>query len=407
MAQPVGSLYVHVPFCVGKCGYCAFYSEPASGTMVERYLAALTRELELVARELKPETVYFGGGTPTVLDLRQWQRLFDQMSRLHILDATNEWTVECNPATISKAKAELLRSFGVTRVSLGVQSLNDELLSRLGRVHSRRQAFRAFDTLRKAGFDNINIDLMFAIPGQTLEMWRQTLAEVGAMQAEHLSCYEITYEDDTPLFRLMGASKSDTDEDLACAMYDELVERAAAARYIQYEVSNFARNCRQSFGPANRQVNQIQANVALPEAVWVDSVPAFACLHNVNYWRGGQFYGLGPSATSYVQCVHMKNFSDTRRYCALLEKGQRPIEFIEQLSPLKRAGEIAAFGLRMVIGWSFDEFKRVTGYDLLVEWQSEIQQLVERGWGTLTTTGFKLTRQGLRFADAVAEMFLR
>jgi len=407
MAQPVGSLYVHVPFCVGKCMYCAFYSEPASDAIVDRYVDALVREFELVAHELKPETVYFGGGTPTVLDARQWQWLFNQMNRLRVLDAVTEWTVECNPATVSLAKAHLLRSFGVTRVSLGVQSLNDELLVRLGRVHSRRQVFRAFDTLRNAGFDNINIDLMFAIPGQTMEMWRQTLAETSAMQPEHLSCYEITYEDDTPLFRLMGARRSDADEELACAMYEELVEHAAAAGYRQYEVSNFARDFRQQPG------HSVCTETAMPDCSVAytpsdaASVPAFACRHNINYWRGGQFYGLGPSAASYVAGVHMKNFSDTKRYCALLEQGQRPIELREQISPLKHAGEVAAFGLRMVSGWSFDEFKRVTGFDLLVEWRNEIEQLVERGWGTRTDTGVKLTRQGLRFADAVAEMFLR
>lgn len=407
MAQPVGSLYVHVPFCVGKCMYCAFYSERASGRIIGRYVDALVHELELVAHELKPETVYFGGGTPTVLDVRQLQRLFNHMNRLHILDAVREWTFECNPATVSQPKAQLLRAFGITRVSLGVQSLNDELLVRLGRVHSRRQVFRAFDTLRNAGFDNINIDLMFAIPGQTIEMWRQTLAETSAMQPEHLSCYEITYEEDAPLFRLMDARRSDADEELACAMYEELVERAAAAGYRQYEVSNFARD----FPP--KPTYTVRTETAMPHgsAAYtpgdVESVPALACWHNINYWRGGQFYGLGPSAASYVAGVHMKNFSDTKRYCALLERGQRPIELLEQISPLKRAGEVAAFGLRMVSGWSFDEFKRITGFDLRVEWRNEIRQLVDRGWGTLTATGVKLTRQGLRFADAVAEMFLR
>lgn len=408
MLHPVSSLYVHVPFCVGKCHYCAFYSERASGELIDRYLRALARELELVAHELKPQTLYFGGGTPTVLSLGQWQWLAKQITQLHMLDVVAEWTVECNPATLSLSKAQLLRSIGVTRVSLGVQSLNDELLHRLGRVHTRRQVFAAFDTLRKAGFDNINIDLMFAIPGQTMQIWRQTLAEIIAMQPEHLSCYEITYEADTPLFQLLGADKSDADEDLACAMYDELVNSAAAAGYRQYEISNFAREMLQKHHHINAGgQNHTPAQSVLHRPCGLDPMPAYACWHNVNYWRGGQFYGLGPSAASYVDGLHMKNFSNTLQYCAVLEKGQRPVEFVEQVSPLKRAGEVAAFGLRMLTGWSFDEFKRITGYDMLSEWRTELEQLVERGWGILTSTGFKLTTQGLRFADTVAEMFLR
>ena len=187
-----------MPFCAIKCSYCAFYSEAASGALVNRYVAALIRELELVASDLKPGTIFFGGGTPSLLNLRQWEQVLNAMERLNLLGAA-EWTVECNPATVSLDKARLLKSAGVNRLSMGVQSLNSALLERLGRVHTRQMVFTSFDTLRKAGFDNVNLDLMFAIPGQTLEIWRETLAEATAMGSEHLSSYEVTYEEDTPL----------------------------------------------------------------------------------------------------------------------------------------------------------------------------------------------------------------
>ena len=244
--RPITSLYVHVPFCAIKCSYCAFYSEAASGELVNRYVAALVRELELVASDLKPDTVFFGGGTPSLLNLRQWEQVLKAMERLELLGAA-EWTVECNPATVSLDKARLLKSAGVNRLSMGVQSLNPALLERLGRVHTRQMVFTSFDTLRKAGFDNLNLDLMFAIPGQTLEIWRETLAEATAMGSEHLSSYEVTYEEDTPLFAQLQAGEVSEDEDLACAMYDELVERAEAAGFMRYEVSNFARD--QEAGP--------------------------------------------------------------------------------------------------------------------------------------------------------------
>jgi oxygen-independent coproporphyrinogen III oxidase len=267
--------------------------------------------------------------------------------------------------------------------------LNESMLKRLGRIHARRQVFRSFDILRAAGFDNISLDLMFAIPGQTLEIWRDTLTEALAMGSEHLSSYEIIYEEDTPLFAQLGAGEFAVDEDLACAMYEELIAHATAAGLCQYEVANFAKNR----SPGTR-----------PSTV---DIPSHACRHNVNYWRGGSFYGLGPSATSYVRGVRTKNWSNTQLYCEELEKGKRAIESREQLPPLKRAGETAAFGLRMNAGWPFAEFRRVTDFDLRDEWSAEMQQLVGRGWAVRDDRRFRLTPQGLRFADSAAEMFLR
>ena len=391
--MPVTSLYVHVPFCARKCQYCAFYSEAADGETITRYVAALTREMERVAPRLRPRTVFFGGGTPSLLSVVQWEQVFQAMDRLGLLGAV-EWTVECNPATVSEAKARLLRDHGVNRLSLGVQSLDEALLDRLGRIHNREQVFRSFDLLRKAGFDNLNVDLMFAIPGQTMASWQATLREALALGSEHLSSYEVIYEEDTPLFYQLKAGEFDVDEDLACGMYEELVHQARHAGYRQYEIANFARDVRQGATPS--------AGAPPP-----GELPAFACRHNVNYWRGGDFYGLGPGATTYVRGVRMKNVSNTRLYCERLEAGEHPSEFREKLSPLGRAGETAAFGLRMVAGWPFNDFTRVTGFDLRAEWAAEMRALVEQGNAEWDECGFRLTPHGLRFADAAAEMFLR
>ncbi len=380
---PVTSLYVHVPFCARKCGYCAFYSEASTAQLMERCVRALIGELEGVAADLEPRTTFFGGGTPTLLNLRQWERILAAMDRLGLGGAA-EWTVECNPATLSLDKARLLRSGGVNRISMGVQSLDRALLQRLGRIHSRAMVFKSFDILRQAGFENVNLDLMFAIPGQTLEVWRQTLREALALGSEHLSTYEVICEEDTPLYEQLQAGQFAVDEDLACAMYDELVERAAGAGFQQYEIANFARPGRAA-----------------------GEVPSFACGHNVNYWRGGSFYGAGPSATSYVRGVRTKNWSNTQRYCELIERGNGAQESREELAPLARAGETAAFGLRMVAGWPFEQFRRATGHDLRGEWAGEMRQLVEQGWGRLGPDRFQLTPAGLRFADAAAQQFLR
>ena len=399
-AEPVASLYVHVPFCAQKCSYCAFFSEPSKGEVINRYVAAVIRELGLVAHDLKPRTVFFGGGTPSLLNLRQWEAILQAMQELNLLGAA-EWTVECNPATVSLDKACLLRSYGVNRISMGVQSLDTRLLERLGRIHTREMVFKSFDILRKAGFENVNLDLMFAIPGQTLEIWRDTLTEAMAFGSEHLSCYEVIYEEDTALYAQLKAGEFEVNEDLACSMYEELVDRAGQAGYLRYEIANFARARPEKPGNGEQLARQLPAGE--PET----DLPALACRHNVNYWRGGDFYGLGPSATGYVRGVRTRNWANTQLYCEQLERGRRAIESTETLPPLARAGETAAFGLRMIAGWPFNDFRRVTGQELRDGWAAEMAELAERGWGRLSRQGFRLTPKGLRFADAAAEMFLR
>ncbi len=401
----VEALYAHVPFCAQKCAYCAFYSEASSGDLMNRYVAALVRELEIVAADLRPKTIFFGGGTPSILNLRQWESILRAMEQLNLLGA-EEFTVECNPATVSPDKAKLLRDYGVNRISMGVQSLDESLLDRLGRIHSREMVFKSFDVLRKAGFDNLNLDLMFAIPGQTMQIWRETLREALALGSEHLSSYEVIYEEDTPLFAQLQACEFDVDEELACTMYEELVEQATAVGFCQYEVANFARdNWKAGVMECGSDEELGMQRPSTPKLQ--HSIPSHACQHNVNYWRGGSFYGLGPSATSYVRGVRTKNWSNTQLYCEQLEKGKRAIESCEELSPLARAGETAAFGLRMIAGWPFEEFQRVTRFDLRDEWSQEMNQLTERGWGRRDAQRFQLTPQGLRFADSAAELFLR
>jgi oxygen-independent coproporphyrinogen III oxidase len=380
----VRHLYVHVPFCAHKCEYCAFFSEVPRGDLMGRYVSALEREFEFVAGDLDPATIYFGGGTPSLLTIEHWDRLLRRMQRLGWLGAA-EFTVECNPATVSADKARLLRDFGVNRISMGVQSLDETLLERLGRVHNRSQVFQSFEILRRAGFANVNVDLMFAIPGQTMDGWRRTLHEAVALGSEHLSCYEVIYEEDTALFAQLEAEQFDVNEELACAMYDALLEAASGAGFRHYEIANFAREAASAGG----------------------EVPRLACRHNVNYWRGGSFYGLGPSATSYVRGERTRNWANTTRYCERLEQGQRAIESRERLPPLGRAGETAAFGLRMNAGWRFDEFEAVTGFDLRREWGDDLDWLERQGFAERCADRFRLTPRGLRFADLAAERLLR
>ncbi|MFM7103856.1 MAG: coproporphyrinogen III oxidase, partial [Verrucomicrobiota bacterium] len=232
--------------------------------------------------------------------------------------------------------------------------------------------------------DNLNLDLIFAIPGQTREIWHRTLDEALALGSEHLSCYEVIYEEDTPLYRQLQAGEFDIDEDLACTLYEDLVERAGAAGFRQYEVANFGRD-------------------TTPGAEF----PGRACRHNIGYWRGVDCFGLGPSASEYVDGIRSRNWAHTTRYCEQLEQGRRAVEYAETLSPPARAGELAAFGLRVAAGWPFDEFLRRTGHDLRDDWAGDMQEMVRRGWGEILPDRFRLTPVGLRFADAAASHFLR
>ena len=388
-ASEVSGLYVHVPFCAHKCEYCAFYSHLPGGDQVDRYVAALIREMEMAAHGVRPQTVFFGGGTPSILNLRQWEKVLTAMQRLDLLGA-QEWTVECNPATVSLDKAKLLREFGVNRISMGVQSLDTTLLERLGRIHSRETVFKSFDILRAAGFDNVNIDLMFAIPGQTMEVWEKTMTEAFALGSEHVSCYEVIYEDDTPLYAQLQAGEFDLDEELACDMYERLVQRSAENGWTRYEVANFARG-----------------------ALGADGVPALACRHNTHYWRGRFVLALGPSAAGYIPANdsrlgdRTRNWANTTMYCEQLEKGKLPLESREILSEKDRLGELAAFGLRMPVGWGWGEFFELTGCDLREQWGTEIADLQKRGWAEVDEVGFRLNAQGIRFADSAGELFLR
>jgi len=403
----VRHLYAHIPFCAAKCNYCAFYSEPAQRERVERFLAALQREIEKVAARLEPETIFFGGGTPSILTVAQFERLLTHLhacipnlkSRIEqsvaavsdrLASASDnaasvrdrrysdgfEWTIEMNPATVSSEKARLLRTFGVNRVSLGVQSFDNDLLARLGRVHTVTMAHESIATLCEAGFDNLNLDFIFAIPGQTPAQWEQTLRRAITIGPQHLSTYELTYEDDTPLFRrLQARGVVRLDEATATGMYERMLALTAEAGFRQYEISNIAR-------------------------------PGRECRHNLNAWRGGDYVGVGPSACGYVDGWRYRNVPDIDTYVARIERGEPPTDHIERLSPRARAGELAAFALRMNEGISATAFEQQTGFRLDQLWPDALRDLDGQKLVEWDGERLRLTPRGRLLADSVAEAFI-
>ncbi|MCG3149035.1 MAG: Oxygen-independent coproporphyrinogen-III oxidase-like protein YqeR [Verrucomicrobiae bacterium] len=348
----VEHLYVHVPFCAAKCNYCAFYSEAGSAEQMGAYVDGALAELSRY--ELQPRTIFFGGGTPSLLPATLMRRLLEKIPAGDV----EEWTIECNPATVSTEKAKLFREFGVNRISMGVQALDDAMLEVLGRVHSEDSAVRSYEKLRAAGFENINLDLMFGLPGQTMAHWQETLRRAIALQPEHLSTYCLILEEDTEFWRLFQSGRIKPDAEQELAMYEAGIEMLSAAGYRQYEISNFAK-------------------------------PGRECAHNIAYWEGKDYLGIGPSACSTIGDRRWQNSAELT--------GWKPGR-AEVISQELRASERAAFGMRMNAG--------VPGELVRGRWDQEIAELLSAELVQWRGDRLQPTRRGILFADEVAAEFL-
>jgi oxygen-independent coproporphyrinogen-3 oxidase len=371
----VSHIYVHIPFCARICPYCAFYKDLLDPSQTSRFCEALLRELELHKLQrrtgdrrslLRPSTIYFGGGTPTALNIAQLQLLLSGFRERLGLTQLVEWTIEANPGSVSSRKAALLKKFGVNRISLGVQSWNEELLKLLGREHNARQAEESFRILRNAGFTNINVDLMFGLPGQTVDEWRATLEKTTALQPEHISTYCLTYEEDTEFFLRHARGEFRQDADADADFFEMTMAILENAGYRHYEISNYAR-------------------------------PGFESLHNRAYWLGKDYLGIGPSAVSTIGMQRWQNVCNYRTYIDRVLSGQSARESSEHLTGEMKRMERIALALRTRDGISGSELR-----DFAQETEALIAlELLRESHGN-----FLLTRKGKALADSVAEAFL-
>ncbi len=398
----VEHLYVHVPFCAAKCNYCAFYSEAGSAAKISDYVDAVVKELEVVAANLirggfggrenvsrlQPTTIFFGGGTPSILPAPLMRRILEATAEtingiaaggtgVPARDCTGteacatnlqfEWTIECNPSTVSTEKAKVFREFGVNRISMGVQSLDDDLLKTIGRIHTVKAAIESYEKLRRAGFENVNLDLIFGLPGQTMGHWRNTLRRVIELQPEHISTYCLILEEDTHFWSLLQQGSIKPDDELELAMYETAIETLTAAGYRQYEVSNFAK-------------------------------PGRECTHNVAYWEGKDYLGLGPSACSTVGNHRWQNVADVDRYIRGIRSQKSVVSFEEHLTEELRAAERAAFGMRMADGVPADLVRD--------RWGKQIAELLSAELVQWRNGRLAPTKRGILFADEVAAEFV-
>lgn len=384
-------LYIHVPFCEKLCHYCDFNTYLLRDGGVDDYLAALEREIGLyadpgaeargddgvIATDVEFATVFIGGGTPTALTASQLSRLVKALRDSFVIAEGAEITIEANPGTLIDSRLRALRDAGVNRLSIGVQSLNDDLLRVLGRIHSARQARDCYERARIAGFDNISLDLMFGLPDQSVDDWRRTLEEVSSWEPDHLSCYSLIIEDGTPfaqwhrrgLLALPG-------EDAEVAMYRFTREHLASRGYVHYEIANWARPGRES-------------------------------RHNRIYWLNGQWLGLGPGAHSQWGGRRFANVLLPDEYARLTAEGRRPVSSEEEIPRHMAMEDTLMLGLRLLEGVDGDAFRRRFGVTLEEEFGPEIDDLLGSGLLRRHRGKLALTTEGLFVANQVFQRFIR
>lgn len=364
------SLYIHVPFCLKKCGYCDFYSISYNEPSMVRYVAGVKRELALKKDDLEMlHTLYFGGGTPSLISPEGIGSLMEGIRCLCGLSEDAEVTIEANPSTITRDRLEVMRQAGVNRISVGVQSFFDRELALLGRIHDAAVARLALEEVHTC-FDNFSIDLIYGIPGQTMKSWHESLEAALSYRPNHLSFYELTLEEHTALGRAVAAGEVVLpDEDRVASMYETGVEFLLEAGYHRYEISNFA-------------------------------LPGYECRHNVNYWKRGEYVGAGPAAHSFIGGRRFHNVADAMGYLEAIEAGVVPMEEVTVLSELDCEKERIFLGLRLAEGIGLDELSVPLPLTF-------IEDLTTCGLVEITGNILRLTTKGILMSNQVMGQIMR
>lgn len=368
----MAGLYIHIPFCTKRCLYCDFFSNTEM-KYKEPYLSAVIRELELRKDYLEGEpveTIYFGGGTPSQLQAADFNRIFEAIHRLFDVSPCAEITLEANPDDMTPGYVAGLQTLPFNRVSMGVQSFKEEDLRFLNRRHNREQALLAVDLCKKNGLENISVDLIYGLPGQTLEEWKQNLDTVISLDIPHISAYHLIYEEGTALYKLKEAGKiTPVDEDLSVALFTSLIDQLTANGYLHYEISNFAR-------------------------------PGMLSRHNSSYWIGKKYLGIGPSAHSYNGQNRQWNISSLPGYLQAIDKGVPDIE-IENLDINTRYNDFIITGLRTMWGIKFNEIQQQFGKDKLIYCQKQAAPYLKQGLLIEKGDTLTLSRNGIFISDSI------
>jgi oxygen-independent coproporphyrinogen-3 oxidase len=370
-------LYVHIPFCQSRCLYCDFNTYAGLEGLFEGYVRALIQEMALVG-PVRVRTIYIGGGTPTVLPLSHLAQILDAVHSTFVLEKDAEITIEANPGTVDAGTLAHLRERGVNRLSLGVQSFLDDELRLLGRIHTADQAAAAVEAARRAGFENVGLDLIYGLPGQATTAWQFSLDRALALQPQHLSLYALSVEVGTPLAAAIARGHLPApDPDLAAEMYEMATEINAAAGYRHYEISNWART------------------------------EGHCCRHNLIYWRNEPYLGLGAGAHSWRGGRRWANVTAPDEYAARLQHGGTAMDREEQISPELEMGEMMMMGLRLVEeGVPWERFRRHFDLEARQRFEPQIAELVELGLLEADAERARLSPRGRLLGNRVFGLFL-
>ncbi len=375
-------IYIHIPFCKSRCSYCDFATDVyRNNDAVERYVSALCTEI-INSENQKPktksriETIYFGGGTPSLLTANQLEKVLNSIHKTFTIEDKIEFTLEMNPATVTLEKLEDFKNLGVNRASFGVQTFDDKALKLLARGHNANESRKTFELLRKAKFENISFDLIAGLPNQHLENWNNNLIEALNLQPEHLSLYLLEIHEGTPLAEQIRSKRQPPpDEDLASAMYEMMLEMTTEKGFEQYEISNF-------------------------------SLPNFASKHNSKYWLCEPVFAFGVSAHSFDGQKRWSNERDTNQYVSLIENGKSPIVEISELDKKQLSGEFAFLRLRLAKGLNLEEYEKKFGINLREDLKDDLARLQEANLIEFDENFLKLTRQGMLYSNEVFALFV-
>lgn len=371
-------IYVHIPFCKSKCYYCDFNSYSNKEYLQDEYISCLIKEIEIresIIKSYNIKSIYIGGGTPTYLNSPALKKLLLYLKRF--VNDKIEYSCEANPGTLTKEKLEILKENGVNRLSIGLQSWNNDILRNLGRIHNLQDFIDNYKMARAVGFDNINVDLMFAIQGQTVEDASDTIDNVIALKPEHISCYSLIIEEGTKLFEQYKCGQAaEVDEEIDRLMYYTATDKLEKMGYKRYEISNYARE-------------------------------GYECTHNIIYWRTKPYLGVGAGAHSYIENCRFSNETNPEKYIARLKDLILPILSEEKLSIDDKISEFMFMGLRMTEGVVLSEFKNRFGMELLKVFGKEIERLRETGLVKLRDEKLMLTDLGIDLSNQVFVEFLK
>ena len=366
-------IYIHIPFCKSKCIYCDFVSV-TNQTLIEKYFNYLLKEIEMykeVLNKFKVVTIYFGGGTPSLVDGLYIEKVINKIKEYNDLNEILEFTIEVNPGTINREKLEIYKNIGINRISIGLQSTNNNTLKMLGRIHDYEEFLESYNLIREVGFDNVSVDLMFGLPSQTIEMFESSIDKVIKLNPEHISAYSLKVEESTKLYKLIKKGiLEEPNEEIDRNMYELLIDKLSRNKYNLYEISNFSKK-------------------------------GFESKHNIIYWERENYLGLGLAAHGFIDNRRYGNVISFNDYFNIIDNKTKPVEEISNICEEENLFEEIMLGLRLSSGINYKEINKKYNIDFIKEHNQEIIELLEEEMIQMNNDSIWITKRGMSISNTI------